>query len=326
MKNVLLVGAGAMGKTHLDAYRNIEEAAVVGVVEKKKEQAKSLGYRENEIFHSIEQAIKQHNIDVIDICVPTPYHIEIIKKSAEYVKYIICEKPLARNFESAQNIFNYCQEKGIKLYVGHVVRFFKEYQKAKKLLQSNVIGDVGVVHMSRVGPFPNASYDWYSNFKYSGGLVTDLIIHDFDFLRWCFGEVKRVFAKGLRGQGFISKDYALVTLKFENGVIAHVEGSWAHDNFHTSFEFAGKKGILEYDSSENNSVQISDNNKKFSNPGVSIPKTALKKSPYQNELIHFLHCIQEDVTPIVNAEDAVKAIEISDAVNLSIDTKKVVYL
>ncbi len=188
------------------------------------------------------------HIDIVDVCVPTFLHKSYVMKAADAGKHVICEKPLARSLEDAREMLDYCREKDVRLFVGHVLRFFPEYREAKALVDQGAIGDVAVVRTTRGGGFPMAWNNWYADFQNSGGLVLDMIIHDFDFLRWCFGEVERVYAKSLFGRGHYGMDYALVTLRFASGVIAHVEGTWAHESFSMKFELAGKSGIIDYDS------------------------------------------------------------------------------
>ena len=80
-----------------------------------------------------------------------------------------------------------------------------------------------------------------------GGTLIDLLIHDFDFLRWVLGPVSRVYAQSVLPE-MNRVDFSLATLRFASGAIAHVEGSWAHRQFGARFEFAGSQGTLVHDS------------------------------------------------------------------------------
>lgn len=325
--NTLVIGAGTMGRTHAAAYASMEDINLVGIVDQDADRAIQLAEQTGtEWFRTYEEAVeKVLKIDVVSICVPTPFHKEYLEKAADNDSHVVCEKPLARSLEDARDMIAYCKEKGVKLFVGHVVRFFPEYVKAKEVLDAGKIGKPAVVNTTRGGAFPTASNDWYSNYGYSGGLVLDMIIHDFDYLRWCFGEVVRVYAKSTRGRVISRLEYALVTLRFESGVIAHVEGTWAHDRFTTKLEIAGSEGIIKHDSSKIEpvlkSVKQSD-----AAQGVAVPESPLEKNPYEVELRHFLDCIVCDREPIVTPEDAYKAMEISLAALESIETGKVVDL
>jgi predicted dehydrogenase len=265
-------------------------------------------------------------IEIVDICLPTYLHKDFVKKVADLGKHIICEKPLARSLVDAREMIDYCKEKNVQLFVGHVLRFFPEYVRAKELVDSEKLGPIGVVRTSRGGIFPTGWNDWYADYQKSGGLTLDMVIHDFDFLRWCFGEVERVYAKGLLGREFSRLDYSLVTLRFKNGVIAHVEGTWAHEGFAMKFEIAGKEGIVDFDSSKTKPLLTVSRKKELGISGVAVPESPLKENPYYLELMHFLECIESGNSALVTAEDAYKAMEISLAALLSIETGKPVTL
>ena len=95
------------------------------------------------------------------------------------------------------------------------------------MIDAGELGTVGVARTSRRSPFLTGWNDWYADWRMSGGVLVDLVIHDFDFLRWSLGEVEKVYAKGVMGREYNRLDYALVTLRFESGAIAHVEGQWS---------------------------------------------------------------------------------------------------
>jgi UDP-N-acetylglucosamine 3-dehydrogenase len=326
--NVLVIGAGTMGSTHGEAFSKMENVSLAGIVDINMEKAKQLAEKlGTKAFETYEEAIDQLDpIDVVSICLPTPFHKTFLEKAADQGQHIICEKPLARNLRDAREMIDYCKEKNVKLFVGHVVRFFPEYVKAKQIMEQGSIGKVAVARTYRGGAFPYGSNDWYADYESSGGLVLDMIIHDFDFLRWCFGDVERVYAKSVEKGNERRVDYSLITLRFKSGVIAHVEGSWAHQTFTTKFEFAGEAGIIEHDSSKAVPVTFAGRTQSNSGGGVAVPESPLKKSPYYLELSHFLTCIESDSEPIVTAEDAYKAMEIALAALRSIETKKEVQL
>lgn len=328
MYNIFLIGAGTMGRVHAEAYSQMKNVNVLGIVDPHVENAQKLaGILKSKAFSSFEEAlhvIKQ--ADVIDICLPTHLHKEFVLRSANEGKHVICEKPLAGNLNDAGHMIEYCKEKEVRLFVGHVLRFFPEYKQAKQMIESGKAGTVKLARTSRGGKFPEGSANWFGNVEQSGGLILDMIIHDFDFLRWCFGEVERVYAKSVTEQGEFNLQYALVTLRFKSGVIAHVEGSWAHEGFIMKFELSGTTGVIDYDSSQEQPIGFVNRSKTADYLAVAVPEGLMAFNPYYLELQHFLSCLKKNEESIVTADDAYRAMEISLAAIESIRTRSPITL
>ncbi len=306
-----VVGAGFIGAIHLSAYANMPEVEVVGVADGLPEiAARGAAVVGARAYSSYEDLVSAEEVEVVDVCLPTTYHRELALKAARDGKHVILEKPIARNLEDAGAILEAFDGNSKRLFVGHVLRFFPECMKIKQMIDAGELGTVGVARTSRRSPFLTGWNDWYADWRMSGGVLVDLVIHDFDFLRWSLGEVERVYAKGVMGREYNRLDYALVTLRFESGAIAHIEGQWGYPGpFNYSIEVAGSRALVAIDSTDPPPVQLLGGT---TGPGVS-PDVVTGKSPFQTELEHFIRCIATGEEPVVDARDAYEALRIGIA-------------
>jgi len=322
MQKVAIIGAGHMGKVHGAAYAQMKNAEPVAFLDNRpdavEEMAKSFGAQ---AFTDFDEMMTSTSPDVIDVCVPTPWHKEFVLKAAAAGKHIVTEKPMATSLADCREMIEAATKAGVTFMVAHVLRFFPEFASAKAQIDAGAVGNAAVVRTTRGGGFPEASRDWYADFAQSGGVVLDLIIHDFDWLRWTFGEVDHVFAKGLVERNISHLDYALVTLRMKSGVIAHVEGTWADPSgFHVKFEVAGDKGMLEFQSREAVPLVVASKDSEGQGSGVAIPESPTAQNPYHLELQHFIDCVEAGTKPSITPEDGLRAVEISLAALESIKT------
>jgi predicted dehydrogenase len=311
-----------MGGVHLDAYAGIPDVEVVGVADARVEAAvagaEMVGARP---YASYEELVAAEDVEVVDVCLPTAFHRDVAVRAAGEGRHVILEKPIARTMEDAREIVEAFSGDGPQLFVGHVVRFFPEYLGIKEKIDARDLGTVGVVRTCRRSPFLLGWNDWYADWRVSGGVLLDLVIHDFDFLRWTLGEVQRVYARGMLGREYNRLDYVLVTLRFESGAIAHVEGHWGYPGpFNYSIEVAGSDALLTANSTEPGSLQL------IGGDPEEIPDLASGESPYARELEHFIHCIATGEEPIVQANDAREALRIGLAATESVLTGEPVTL
>jgi len=329
MVKVGIIGAGFTGGIHASSYAIIPNTELLAIVDVDMEKSRALANRFNaKAYNNFQIMLNELEIDMVDVCLPTNLHREYVLKAARAGKHVLCEKPLARNLRDAEIMIKTCNSAGIKFMVGHVVRFFHEFVRSKEIIESGAIGKPGLVRTTRAAGFPIASQDWYADVDKSGGLILDLISHDFDFLRWCFGEVERVYAKSLTYKEVKRADYALVILKFKNGVIAHVEGSWAHPAgaFFTKLEVAGDHGLLEFDSRKATPIKVAFKQEAGPFVGVAIPESPVEEDPYTLELKHFIKCIESDEEPMISGTDAMASLEVALAALESVRTENPVTL
>jgi UDP-N-acetylglucosamine 3-dehydrogenase len=302
-----------MGGVHLNAYANIPEVEVVGVADASRESAAAgaelVGARP---YASYGELVAAEDVEVVDICLPTVFHRDLALRAADEGRHVILEKPIARTIEDAREILDAFSGDGPRLFVGHVVRFFPEYVGIKGKIDAGELGTIGVVRTSRRSPFLTGWNDWYADWHVSGGVLVDLLIHDFDFLRWVLGDVERVYARGVLGREYNRLDYALVTLRFEDGTIAHVEGHWGYPGpFNYSIEVAGSRALLTADSTEPATLELIGGQ-------AESPELASGRSPYEMELAHFVRCIASGEESIVKPGDAYEALRISLAATESV--------
>lgn len=312
MQKVAVIGAGGMGRTHARAYKDMENAALVGVLDIRKEAAENLAASvECKAFTDFEEMLRVTEPDVIDVCTPTPWHKEYVIKAAEARKHVITEKPMARTLADCYEMIETTSQAGVTFMVAHVLRFFPEFAAGKKLVESGAVGRPAVVRTTRGGGYPHGWNDWFGNFEWSGGVALDLIIHDYDWMRWTFGNVERVYAKGLVHRGIAHTDYALVTLRFKNGAIGHIEGTWLNPvRFAVEYEVAGDKGLIHFSNKQAVPLIIAQAKAEEEKPGVPIPESPTAQSPYYLELEHFIECIEKGKPPSITPEDGLRVVEI----------------
>ena len=236
MHTVAVLGAGSMGRMHVNCYRQCNEAKVKYVIDCDMDKASGVAVLCGAIPQTNPNAIfEDPEVDIVDVCLPTYLHREYVEKAACAGKHVFCEKPIALNPDDAKIMIETCKSHNVKLGIGHVLRYFPEYEMARDIITSGKLGEIGVIRMSRTGPFPRGWDNWYMDNQRSGRLLMDLSIHDFDFLAWCFGDVERVFARNVKHAGPL--EYALTVIRMKDGTSRMLK-KLAHRSFHTNSRYA----------------------------------------------------------------------------------------
>ena len=322
-----IVGAGSMGRVHAPAWDSLKSigAEPVGIMANRtdstvNELATQYGLR---VYDRYEDLLA--DIDVVDLCVPTDLHAAMTIQAANAGKHIICEKPIALSIADGQAMIQACNSAGVRLFIAMVLRFVPQYRVAQQVISSGQVGDVCVIRLTRAAYQPRKATDnWFMDEQRSGGMVVDLMIHDFDYARWIGGNVTRVFAKSVRAtRPNAPGDYALVTLRFASGAIGHIEGGWAYPAgiFRTAVDIAGKDGVLEWssDTADNLHTHLVNAPAQVA-ADVGLPAESAAETPFVTELRDFYQALVGNQPSTVTAQDGLAALQIALAARESLQT------
>lgn len=234
MRRVALVGCGFMGKMHGTVYELLPNAEMVAAVDKYPERLAAYcdqfacrGYA------TLEDALAGELIDVVDVCLPTDLHSEFVLKAANAGKDVFCEKPMARTVAQAEEMANVCRDRGVRLMLGHCIRFWPEYALLKDIVEAGRgnarsgapnLGELLSINLTRFGEFPSwSSENWLASETRAGGGVLDMHIHDTDYAHYLLGVPDEMVSFGTIDEH--GPSFAFTTMRFGQA-IAHVEGGW----------------------------------------------------------------------------------------------------
>ncbi len=325
--NVGIIGAGRIGKLHAENLVHcVPQANVVAIADvfadNIKAWANDLGIEK--VYSDYHDILKDKEIEVVLICSPTNTHSQITIEAANAGKHIFCEKPIDYDLNKIHAALDAVKKAGVTFQVGFNRRFDHNFSAVRKAVQDGKIGDVNIVKVTSRDPNP-PSIDYV---KVSGGLFLDMMIHDFDMMRYLSGsEVEEVFAAGavlvdpaIGEAGDI--DTAIVTLKFKNGALGVIDNSRkAAYGYDQRVEVFGSKGCVTVKNDTDNSTEIS----------TEEAVTTLKpkyffleryKDSFIEELTCFFNSVSNGEPTKVGAIDGLNAVIVALAAKKSLETGK----
>jgi myo-inositol 2-dehydrogenase/D-chiro-inositol 1-dehydrogenase len=319
-----LVGAGYIAESHARGYAADPRAELAYVTDPVPEKATALASRYGAQPLPDLDSLLASEVDVVSICTPSPTHAELAVAALGAGRHVLCEKPIARSLADAERIVEAGRRGPGLLMVGHVSRFEPDHHAAYLAVQDGRIGEVRMMSQSLVGERPTWSErDWLSDPDQSGGPLVDLAIHSFDYLTWVSGaRPVRVHAVGSAHEDGVV-DYAVATVRYDNGAMAVVETSWAHPAGHgleLTTELTGRDGRITWD---------------YSGTSVGAVRLAgaapralsqLGNRGFLAEIGAFLDAVESGGPSPVPAEDGRTALEVALAAAESLRTRRVVHL
>jgi predicted dehydrogenase len=211
MLKVGVIGAGHLGKFHLNNWLEIEGVQLVGFCDTDESTAKSVSEKYN-LAHYSDADKLMDACDAIDIVAPTSFHFALCETAIKKGKHVFVEKPLANTMDEARELVKLAREANIKFQVGHVERFNPAFLALQEYKLQPMF-----IEVHRLAQFNPRGTDV--------SVILDLMIHDIDIiLSLVKSNVNYISANGVAVMSD-TPDIANVRIEFDNGCVVNLTSS-----------------------------------------------------------------------------------------------------
>ncbi len=234
----LCIGAGYFAQFHFDAWRRIDDARIIGVCDKDftKAQRAAEFMGTARAFDDVTTALESTAPDFVDIITPPDSHAALVSACAKKGVSVICQKPLAPDYPTAERIVSAAERAGVRMMVHENFRFQPWHRELKRLIGAGAVG--GRLHSlicrTRTG-------DGWGNDAYQARqpyfrdmprfLLHETGVHFIDVFRYLGGEITQVAAFLRRLNPIIAgEDAGIVVCRFSSGAV----GTWDANRFNES--------------------------------------------------------------------------------------------
>jgi len=251
MKNICIVGYGAIAVTHIASLSEIKSINLYAVCDIDNEKLKKAEKDFSVTYNDFDLMLKDEKIDVVHICTPHCLHFEMIKKALKANKGVVCEKPVTMTEEEYDELLKL--ENADKVCVVMQNRLNPSIKRLKEIADSGDMGKVltvkGVLTWSRDIEYYRHDA-WRGKFKTEGGgLLINQAVHTLDFFSYLIGDIKSVKATmcNFSLPEIEVEDTMSAYLGFEKGLNGIFFATNAYGkNSAPEFEVVFEKGKLRY--------------------------------------------------------------------------------
>jgi predicted dehydrogenase len=242
-----LVGAGRQGRRHAIAMSQSDNTELVVVADVNHDAARILADDIGcEATPDWSDVVGREDINAVVVCTPPHLHKVISVAAANSGKHVLCEKPLARDPEEAEEIVAAARENAVKLRCGFNLRYHPGIRQAREWIDQGVIGELSFIRCRYgIGGRPGYDREWRADPEIAGGgQLMDQGMHALDLVDWFLGDISEVV-------GFLStsfwdiaplEDNVFALLRTPTGQTASIHASWTQWKNLFALELFGRDG------------------------------------------------------------------------------------
>ena len=286
VKVAILGACGWMGKCHTMGYRNAivafpdlgAEPAITWIIDDDADRLARINasYIGARVSTRWDDALRDPEVDLVDICLPDNLHYEVAKAALQAGKHVYCEKPLTSTAGEALELATMADERGLITRVGHNYPRNPAHDRAKEIIEAGEIGKIvffkASMHVDVLAD-PQAPFMWRCDADLARtGVVGDIASHVFSFTSMLIGPVTELvadastvtaerpfrpgFSYGMQadpsGDGSMRRvtnsDLATILCKFRNGARGMIDVSRIASGrrFLQSYQVYGTRGALDF--------------------------------------------------------------------------------
>jgi predicted dehydrogenase len=328
--NIAVVGAGVIGKRHMQEIANSDQCKLVAIADPSPEAGREASTLGVELYEDYRKLLDRERVDAVIVCTPNSTHGEVGMACIDRGLPVLIEKPIADDLASARALAEASRTARVPVLVGHHRRHNPMVRMAKEAISGGRIGKLVVANIMCLVYKPDAYFSVPWRRGAGGGPILINMIHEIDLIRHLCGEVISVQAiSSNRTRAHDVEDSAACTLELDNGTIANISLSdtvatpWNWDTaagedrqlfdyrpVPTHF-FAGTNGAL---SLPDRTLWSYDGEKGRHRPIHDERIPMEEENVYANQLRHFVDVVRGSAEPLIDAHDAAQTLAATLAV------------
>lgn len=228
--NLVLIGCGHMGSVHLRHISKLSCVHLLAVVDTDMTKAKRFQalYGSDYCFDDYRCAVSLPQCDIVIIATYPSTHLEIVRQCIANGKHILCEKPVAGNWDEVREFTGYMKTAAVKILAGYILRHNDSYRLIHDLIREGKIGKPLVMRMTQ----NHRTADWprYRKLITETSPIIDCGVHYLDIMEWVTGaQIEKITAAGTSTQPDLPKgkyNYGIMTVTLSDGSIGYYEAGW----------------------------------------------------------------------------------------------------
>ena len=328
-----VIGAGAIGRKHIEVIQYASDATLVALAdpsEQARELATELGVA---WFADVEEMLDEIRPDGVINATPNTLHVPCALACVTRGIPVLVEKPVAESPERARELVDAALAHNVPVLVGHHRRQNALTAAAKTLIDSGKLGKIVAVSAHWILQKPDDYFDVSWRREPGAGPLLVNLVHDIDLMRYLLGEIEEVQAMASsETRGFANEDSAVVNLRFARGTLGSAvlsdcsvsPWSWEMNSAenpiyaHTPencYLISGTLGALAIPQMR---WWRYGEKSGWHEPLISETLRIDAIDPFILQLNHFIAVIRGEATPIIDAADALRSLEVIDEIRQAI--------
>jgi predicted dehydrogenase len=330
-----IIGCGFWAGYQVAAWREADAALEFAFCDRDAAKAQALASRFGpaRAYEEAREMLDQEMPDLVDIITSPEMHAALTELAAEKGIPVICQKPMAPDWETARRMVSICREAGIPFYIHENFRWQLPMRKVKALLQDDRIGTPFRARM-----YFNSAFPVFENQPFLAELekmmVADVGVHLLDVCRFLFGEVQSVYCLNQRINPKIrGEDVSTMLLQMKSGMSCTIEMSYAsivdYECFpQTLLEIEGTTGSIRLAKDLQVRVTHLSGQDELSMALLNYDWVHPQYAVVQSSMVaihrHFLSALAGNIPVETSGEDNLKTLQLTYAAYESAETGKVV--
>jgi myo-inositol 2-dehydrogenase/D-chiro-inositol 1-dehydrogenase len=317
--HVGVVGVGRIGAFHAETLKALESVSSITLTDADRTRAIRIANNLGATAVQTPEALVEAGVDALVIATTTSGHVPLLLLAASAGLPAFCEKPVALDLATMDEVLDDVTRAGILVQVGFQRRFDPGYRAAREAVVTNALGNLLLVRAATHDPAPPAE----AYIAASGGIFRDLHTHDFDALRFVTGqEIVEVYADGaVREAEWFARhndvDAAVAVLRLSGGALGIVSGA-RHDplGYDVRLELFGSAESIVVGVDSRSPIRSVEPG--AAQPGVGYRNFAERfERAYRAELAAFVDTVNEGGESACTLEDARAALLVALAADRS---------